>query len=217
MKLFEQYRPREWGDVIGQDAVVKALLRLRDTRGLAGNVFWLSGGSGQGKTTVARLIAQEVAGELATHELNARAVDVAFVRDMERHWNTTVLPMGSDKTGRAWIFNEAHNLRAVVCEEFLTVLEAVPAHVVVIFTTTTDEQKGLFEDYDNAPAFLSRHKKYKLARTGLAEAFAERARTIAQAEGLDGQPIARYVELVKQSRNNMRAVLEAIEAGEMIQ
>jgi hypothetical protein len=49
----------------------------------------------------------------------------------------------------------------------------------------------------------------------LARAFAERAKQIAQAEGLDGKPIEQYVRLVQTHRQNFRAVLQAIEAGEM--
>jgi hypothetical protein len=50
----------------------------------------------------------------------------------------------------------------------------------------------------------------------LAEAFAERAKAIAEAEGLDGKLVKAYVELVRQNRNNLRAVLQEIESGVMV-
>ena len=60
--LYEQYRPRTFDEVVGQDKAIGKVEALRK-RGLAGRAYWISGQSGTGKTTIARLIAAEVASE----------------------------------------------------------------------------------------------------------------------------------------------------------
>jgi len=116
--------------------------------------------------------------------------------------------------GHAVIINEAHGIRDA--KRLLGVLEPVPRNVVWIFTTTLEGQLT-FDGMADAGPLLSRCNPVKLASKGVAEAFARRALEIAQAEGLDGQPLSAYKELVNQSRGNMRAVLQAIEAGEMLE
>ncbi len=83
----------------------------------------------------------------------------------------------------------------------------------VIFTTTEDSA-DLFGQFDGP--FRSRCKSIPFTNQGLAPAFARRAREIADAEGLNGKPDSAYVRLVQRCRNNMRAVLQEIEAGEML-
>ena len=60
MQLHEQYRPHKWSDVIGQTKAVRTIQALAK-RGLGGRAFFITGSSGTGKTTIARLVSAEIA------------------------------------------------------------------------------------------------------------------------------------------------------------
>ena len=212
--LFERYRPTDWSELIGQEKIVRRVSLLRDRGGLAGRAYWLSGPSGEGKTTIAKLIAADVADPINVVEIDATGLSAAAIQEIER--GSRVYGLG-EKNGRAIVFNEAHGLNRAAVRQLLTTLERIPRHVVWIFTTTNDGQEALFEGIDDAHPLLSRCIDLPLSRRGLAEAFAERAREIAQAEGLDGKPLKAYLELVRQKRNNFRAVLQEIESGAMLE
>ena len=77
MNLADKYRPTTWGDVVGQEKIVSRLRTLAQRGTLAGRAFWISGQSGTGKTTIARLIAQEVADPFMVAEVDAAALSVA--------------------------------------------------------------------------------------------------------------------------------------------
>jgi replication-associated recombination protein RarA len=211
--LHECYRPRVLADVVGQPKAVATLQRLQ-SRGFAGRAFMFVGKSGTGKTTLARIVAAEVAPPLAIVETNAADLSIADIRDMELTWHTTVLPHGArGLSGRAYIFNEMHLLRGAVVSRLLTTLEAIPPHVVVNFTTTRDGADQLFEDYADAGPFTSRCTVVRLQSNGFADAAAKRLQEIAQLEQLDGQQLSAYKALMQKHKQNMRAALAEIEAG----
>jgi DNA polymerase III gamma/tau subunit len=168
--------------VAGQDKVVTRLRTLAARGGLAGRAYWLSGQSGTGKTTIARLIAAEVADPFLIEELDAAALTVSDLQALEAEMQ---LSGWGEKAGRAYLINEAHALRKPVIRQLLVLLERIPKHVVIVFTTTCEGQDTLLEDFDDASPLLSRCLRLDLARRDLSRPFAERAKQIAEREGLD--------------------------------
>jgi replication-associated recombination protein RarA len=173
--LTEKYRQTTWADVVEQDKVVGRIHQLAKRDALAGRAFWLSGQSGTGKTTIARLIAQEVADEFMIEEVDATSLTVPALVELEK---ASALSGWGDKKGRAFIVNETHGLRKDVIRQFLVVLERVPAHVVWVFTTTCEGQESLFENYSDGSPLLSRCLDFPLARRAAASTASRFARSL---------------------------------------
>ncbi len=214
--LYAKYRPATWNDFVGQDKAAMRVRRIIERKDFDRAVFWIeaagTNNSGVGKTSLAWIIARQLADDFFITELDGGRCDKRAVEDMERASRLSV--WNADKPFRVWLINEAHAMTQGAVDALLTFLEALPRHCVVIFTTTRRVDAHLFGDHDSGP-FSSRCHRITLTNQGLAQAFAERAKWIAEAEGLDGRPVEAYVKLVKSCNNNMRSVLQRIEAGDL--
>ena len=209
MQLYEKYRPTDLAGFIGQDKIKKQISHIINRDGWNQDCFFLQGSSGVGKTTLAWIVARHVATDLFIDELDGDKCNVQAVRELER-----TLMLMAPNSWRVVIVNECHAMSRQAVQAWLTLLERLPKHTLVIFTTTEIIKDDLFGEFSHALA--SRCKVFTFTNQGLAQLMAQRAKEIAGIENLDGQPIQRYVRLVQDCKNNMRQVLQRIDACEMM-
>ena len=211
--LYEAYRPKQWSDVIGQPKAIAKLDRFRKRRGtLAGDCYFLSGSSGTGKTSIALLIAEETSDPWTLTEFDDPSELTADVlRKLAEQ--RQIRPFGK---GYCNVVNEIHGARSEQIRKLLGLTERLPEWVTWIFTSSRSGEERLLDGTDDMAPWLSRCKRIPMARRGLSEPFAQRAMEIAQAEGLDGQPIEAYTALLKRCRNNLRLAIQEIEGGAML-
>lgn len=135
--LYRKYRPQSFGDVIGQESVVKALEGAISSDSIA-HAYLFSGSRGTGKTSIARIFAREIgSSENDIYEIDAasnRGVDdIRALRDAVH-----TLPFNSKY--KVYIVDEVHMLTKEAFNALLKTLEEPPRHVVFILATTEEEK-----------------------------------------------------------------------------
>jgi len=139
MELYKKYRPKRFEDIVGQGAAVAFLSKMLQEGNLPHTVLF-SGPSGTGKTTLARILAEELECDPGDFlEINcADFKGVETVRTIRRH--SSVRPLMGKV--RIWLIDEAHKLTNDAQNALLKLLEDTPDHVY-FFLATTDPQKLL--------------------------------------------------------------------------
>ena len=215
MKLSEKYRPTSFTEIVGQDLLLRRLTCLAKTSGLKGEVLWLTGESGTGKTSVARVIAHSVSDDACIYEIDAQDVTMELLREWERKAS-----VGSLFGSYTFIINESHGLSTKAVSRLQTVLEdpqVIANESTWIFTTTNKGNQMLLDSRFDSVPFLSRAHEFKLSfDKHTITSMAKRVMEIAQAEDVDGKPLPDYIELMIDCNGNMRKALNEVASGRML-
>lgn len=134
-ELYRRYRPKTLEELVGQDEAVKTLKAMSAKKEIP-HCLLLVGGSGVGKTTIARILRKELGCHQADFmEVNcAQDAGIDKVKDIQRM--STRAPMAG--TCRVFYWDECQALArtSFAQQAALKMLEDIPDHVWHILATT---------------------------------------------------------------------------------
>lgn len=135
--LATKYRPTTFDDVVEQGSI-KTILQHQLKTKTTKNAYLFIGGAGTGKTTCARIFANEINNhEGLPIELDAASNSgVDDVREIIQQAKTQSL----DSEYKVFIIDECHSLSNTAWQAFLKLIEEPPAKSIFIFCTTNPEK-----------------------------------------------------------------------------
>ncbi len=136
-----EYRPKNFEEIIGQDAIVKTLNNAIKNDNIP-QALLFCGPRGVGKTSCARILGKTINDLKQDYEYNIFELDAASNRGIEKMHSLLEQVRIPPQKGRykVYIIDEVHGLTKDAITAFLKVLEEPPEHVVFILATTEKNQ-----------------------------------------------------------------------------
>ncbi len=217
--LYRKYRPLDFDEVVGQEAVVRTL-RNAIEHDQVRQAYLFAGPRGTGKTSMARILAKSLncaqgptaAPDKTCHvcvsiaagsSLDVIEMDAASQRGIDdiREIRERVILQPAEGRYKVYILDEAHQLTDAAWNALLKLIEEPPPHLLFVFCTT-DLGKVL-------PTVRSRCQTFVFARPRLAD-LVRVLRRIADAEAIEA-PDAALALIARGSRGSFRDAVSTLD------
>ncbi|OPJ54710.1 DNA polymerase III subunit gamma/tau [Alkalithermobacter paradoxus] len=191
--LYRVYRPLKFGDVVGQEHIIKTLKNQIDNNNIA-HAYLFSGSRGTGKTSTAKIFARAVnclephdmepcneckvcKGIISENIMDIIEIDAASnngVDDIRELRENVKYPPSVGKY-KVYIIDEVHMLSQGAFNALLKTLEEPPSYIIFILATT--------EPHKLPPTILSRCQRFDFKRVKLCD-IVDRMKVICEDMGI---------------------------------